>query len=499
MIGIGLEKMTVPESGEFENMFTKNLYRIFAVLLSIFMLLMAGFYAVSNSVNARAEARFQLEDQGVFLPFVTGRAPVVPTFGAEVPITAALSTLDLGKDANVHWLRWTLFDWSEIEAVQGSYDWSSVPTEKIQYAVDHGMQIIAIVKNVPSWARTSDGHKCGPIRSDALDEFAGFVNAAVGQYKDKIQYWEIGNEPDFPYADANDSMVFGCWGNRNDPYFGGGYFAEMLKNVYPQVKAADPKAQVLLGGLLLDCDPTYDAACTFGKFMEGVLRHNGQMDGENYFDIVSFHSYPYFTRDGVTDRSDPKWDERGGVVVGKIEFLQELLQAYGTSKPLFMTEFSLLCRADFQMCDPDDPTSLYDEFLEAQANWVVEGNVRNWVLGVDATIWYTLTPGWNNGGLIDANRDPKPAYNAFSFMTQELDKAYYLGPVPAASNLEGYRFRRSGTDVWVVWAWDRTSTSMPAPAGAQRVLDKYGTVLYDTGSVPSSLTVGSPMYIEVTP
>ena len=39
----------------------------------------------------------------------------------------------------------------------------------------------------------------------------------------------------------------------NDPYYGGGYYAEMLKIVYPQIKAADPEAQILIGGLLLFC------------------------------------------------------------------------------------------------------------------------------------------------------------------------------------------------------------------------------------------------------
>jgi hypothetical protein len=37
--------------------------------------------------------------------------------------------------------------------------------------------------------------------------------------------------------------------------FGGEYYGNMLKIVYPAIKSADPQAQVLVGGLLLDCDP----------------------------------------------------------------------------------------------------------------------------------------------------------------------------------------------------------------------------------------------------
>ena len=41
--------------------------------------------------------------------------------------------------------------------------------------------------------------------------------------------------------------VFGCWGDNDDDYYGGGYYADMLKMVYPAVKSADPQAQVLIG------------------------------------------------------------------------------------------------------------------------------------------------------------------------------------------------------------------------------------------------------------
>ncbi len=52
--------------------------------------------------------------------------------------------------------------------------------------------------------------------------------------------------------------IFGCWGDPNDKtYYGGEYYAEMLKRAYPAVKAANPQAIVLNGGLLLDCDPRY--------------------------------------------------------------------------------------------------------------------------------------------------------------------------------------------------------------------------------------------------
>ncbi len=87
--------------------------------------------------------------------------------------------------------------------------------------------------------------------------------------------------------------VFGCWGNPNDPYYGGGYYAELLKRAYPAAKAANPQAIVMNGGLLLDCDPRYPPPgkdCLPAQFLEGMLRNQGAA----YFDILAFHGYPYY-------------------------------------------------------------------------------------------------------------------------------------------------------------------------------------------------------------
>ena len=47
-------------------------------------------------------------------------------------------------------------------------------------------------------------------------------------------------------------MMFGCWDDPEDAYYGGEYYAEMLKVVYPVIKEADPEAKVLFGGLLYE-------------------------------------------------------------------------------------------------------------------------------------------------------------------------------------------------------------------------------------------------------
>ena len=130
------------------------------------------------------------------------------------------------------------------------------------------------------------------------------MHALVARYSValyNIKYWELWNEPDIASSNFPGDNLFGCWGDPNDPYYGGGYYADMLREVYPQIKAADPQGQVLVGGLLLDCDPRLGAGCEKvknnnqpSKFLEGILRKNGVP----FFDGVSFHAYDYYLGSG---------------------------------------------------------------------------------------------------------------------------------------------------------------------------------------------------------
>ena len=53
----------------------------------------------------------------------------------------------------------------------------------------------------------------------------------------QVKYWEFYNEPD---------NIFSAFGDKGKQY------AAMLNAVYPSVKAANPAAQVVLGGIALD-------------------------------------------------------------------------------------------------------------------------------------------------------------------------------------------------------------------------------------------------------
>jgi len=314
-----------------------------------------------------------------------------------------------------------------------------------------------------------------------------------------VRYWEIGNEPDAPTT-VNEPEIHGCWGNVNPPDdYGGGYYSKMLSVVYPAIKAADPRAQVLIGGLLLDCDPADTNDCGGAKalpatFFEGILK-----DGQgNNFDIVSFHGYPQYnpTNQIINDVNFPTWDLRSGVVLGKIDFLKEVMAQYGVTKPIIHTEGSLICPACSTPLTQQEQDGLYD----AQADYVVWLYVRNLSEGLMGTIWYQFGAGWRYGGLLGGDTlNPKPAYNAFVFITKYLKRANYLEPVTSYPDFVGYKFTDMGKEIWVLWAKDFTGHEITLPTNYTKVLDKYGTDITSTVVSGQKITVKNPVYVEVVP
>jgi hypothetical protein len=399
--------------------------------------------------------------------------------------------LSLGRDARALWLRHNGLLWAEVEPAPGERRWRAVSDLEagLQAAYEAGLKTILIVRQTPGWAQKIQGRSCGAIAPEALDDFAAFMTDAVLRYKDPpygVKYWELWNEPDVdPFLVKPDS-VFGCWGDRDDEFYGGATYAQMLQVVYPAIKAADPQAKVLIGGLLLDAPPALDTNPNPpGKFLAGILRAGGG----DFFDIVSFHGYTWYDGQfGDWDMLNPKWSARGGIVAGKVSFLREVLNAHGVKKPLMLTEAGLLC---IDCADPP-PTG----FLQAQAAYVPRLYTGSMALDLEATIWYTLDgPGWRQAALLDGQQKPRPAYEAFRAMTLMLQDARYLHPIKEFEGLTGHAFETANGEIWVLWSLDGTPIEIPAPSGLQQAYDLMGTpISTDSGR----LTVGfEPIYLSL--
>lgn len=419
----------------------------------------------------------------------------LPSFGVEIKKASGEPQLALAQAAGVYWLRKNGLKWANVEPIPGARRWEAVTDLEIELEAAHnaGLQTILILRRTPKWAQMVPGHFCGPVAADALDELAQFMADAVARYKDPpyaVKYWEIWNEPDVDPALVKSDSVFGCWGDRKDEYYGGRYYAEMLQAIYPAMKAVDPEAQVLIGGLLLDRDPAEDEHDNPpGRFLEGILEGGGG----DFFDIVGFHAYThYYSELGDWEKWPSGWAARGGSVEGKVALMRETLNNYGYDKPLMLTEAGLVCSE----CPSPPPGA----FLEAQAAYVPRLYVRNMALGLEATIWYTLDgPGWRQAGLLNEEQQPRPAYRALEAMTSLLEGATFVRALSDFSGLTGYVLEEveGGSEIWVLWSPDGAPVPIPIPPGLREAHDLYGAPLEPEDD---TLEIGfSPVYLVVSP
>jgi hypothetical protein len=415
----------------------------------------------------------------------------LPRIGVEMTRRQVGSSYEQISAVGAGWVRYNGITWFEVEQTRGRLRWNrtAIAEEELRLISAQGAAPMVVIRGAPGWAQAVSGKTCGPFKPEVLPEFAAFVSEVVKRYSVppyNVKHWELGNEPDAPFRVVDGNAGYGCWGDPSLPDAGGAAYAAMLRAAYPAIKAADPEAKVVLGGLLLDCDPDRDgAACPTGRFLDGVLAAGGG----DYFDIIAYHSYTYWGPvQADWDLNVPKWSHRGGVLRGKLDFIRQELARYGLVKPIVMNEGGLLCfRAD-PSCGPRG-------FYADQANYAVRLLSRSVAEGLAGVAWYTLNgPGWQDGGLLDAQQQPRPAFNAYRFMTGFLREATYIGPLGNGA-LEGYAFR-SGDQVYrVYWTNDTSRVSVDLPANAT-VYTSEGT---QTAVAGSTILVGFEPLIVVSP
>lgn len=412
-----------------------------------------------------------------------------PLFGVEISrggVGAAIGALP-GLGGGM--VRYNMIDWALIEPRRGERNWAAIDGLEAELAAisGSGATPLVIVSGAPAWARAVAGKACGPIRAEALSAYADFVGDMVRRYSGppyNVRYWEFGNEPDAAFQLLPGDAPFGCWGDERDPRYGGAVYAEMLKAVYPALKAANPEAQLVTGGLLLDCDPGGPLPCAAGRFIEGVLANGGGAA----FDILAYHSYTYWGPVNADwDLNHPKWQQRGGVLLGKLAYLRETMQRYGVDKPVLMNEGALLCYRNDPSCAPQG-------FEQAKANYIARLFARSYEAGLYGALWYTLNgPGWQDGGLLDGDQQPRPAYATLAFLRRTLGDASYAG-VTRDGALEVHRFRKGGLQYELAWTNDGATREVPLPAGTRR---RY-TVRGDPLPIGERLEVGfEPVIVEL--
>ena len=181
-------------------------------------------------------------------------------------------TLELVREMGAPWIV-EYFLWAAHEPSRGTFDWSHADLV-VDHAVNQGLTVIARLGYVPEWAR--------PARSSHLlldetgyDDFARFAAAFADHFRGRVRYIIIWNEPNLSQE----------WGFRPvDP----AAYTEMLRRVYPAVKAVNPDVSLLAGALAPTLAPP---GSEWGMNDLDYLQQMYDAGAAPYFDILAAHAY----------------------------------------------------------------------------------------------------------------------------------------------------------------------------------------------------------------
>lgn len=396
-------------------------------------------------------------------------------------------------ESGASWVRNEL-PWSGVEpnnTTPDAYNWGTV-SNVVGAARDGNFHILLTFNFAPEWAADNTN---GPINSANIPDFVEYVGAVVERLdgdgiddlpgRPVVNHFQFYNEPDRrPAPDMR-----GGWGYDPEAY------AEMLKAVAPAIRAANPNAKIVFGGLAYDWFEDQGGPYV-REFLDGVLAE----DAGDSFDIFAFHVYPPFA---------PNWTTLGPGLYEKTLYIKEKLAEYGLNKPLMISEAG--------MHSNDDPG--YPMTEEWQARYVVKLYAQSFAAGVDMMIWFSMEdpPSWypfKNGLITDENPPVrKPAFKTYRTTVDILDGVQFDAildtAATGAANMQAYRFRdnAAGRTVYVAWIAPVTSAeaaSLSVPAGQATVTTTHGqsSTVRDAadgvtdGQVSVTVTA-QPIFIEV--
>jgi hypothetical protein len=433
------------------------------------------------------------------LPAVVNGVPDTNIFSMEMDKVLDANGLSQVVSTGVSFVRRSELKWKDVEAVEGQYNFAALQNNGIEQeminAAQNNLKLIMIVRTAPDWAHQFTDTTCGPIKPSKRAAFGNFMNALVARYSKppfNVKYWEIWNEPDvdpglFTAAQRLD-YPFGCYGNADDPYYGGREFGELLKIAYPRIKAADPTAVVMNGGLLMGCAPlgpgigcesrTPPSSPLQSKFFEGMLISGAG----NSVDIIAFHAYDnYRGALGVYGMGgyNSAWNTTGPAIHNKAAFLRQLLVRYGLpNKPLMNTEGGLGCPTDSCATDPTFESTVAYYVPQMFAAALAENLVAN--------NFYGTTNPWNNSNLLRGDLSPKPGFNAMKVAVVQFSGARFVQRITTYPNAHVYELTRRGRKLWIVTSKTGGNVTIALPSTPSSVIDSLGVNV----TPAANLTVG---------
>ena len=280
------------------------------------------------------------------------------------------------------------FEWKRVEPVHHHFEWAKFD-QAVEVERAHGVTILGKLVYGSPWDNTAPSGTPAATATQYppanIQDYVDYAVATVHRYKDRVHYWEIWNEEN----------LSGFW----MPTPNVARYTQLLKATYAAIKAEDPTATVVLGGLSTGPDASY---------LQGI-RDNG---GWGSFDVLAIHSYVSGTPDGSAFE---RW----------IAAAKNIVASYGV-KPIWITEFGWSSNTAGSGVSTANQNQYLMRAYEIASSAGVAGN-----------FWFELANRGNNTadvsqnwGILNNDLSTKPAYGGF----QCVGKAIYAGGQPYCTN-----------------------------------------------------------------
>jgi len=312
-------------------------------------------------------------------------------------------TLDLLTGAGFGWARQWI-SWESVEPTQGSYSWDTLD-KVVDTAQRKNVKLMLILLRSPAWVGTNGGM---PKDKQLFARFAGTVAA---RYKDKVAAYEVWNEEN----------LAGETGGTVNP----AEYAELLKATFPAIKAADPKALVVFGGLTPTGENNPSLAVDDAIYLKQIYAYNGG-EIKQYFDILGIHATgtlnPPETLFPDKPGPGPGFFDNHSFYFRRAEDLRKVMEDAGDGqKQAWITEFGWSTKNAAKgyeygeyVSEDQQAQYLVRAFDWAKQNWPWVGVLFVWNLNFS-----TVSPATDEKSpwsILYADYSPRPAYDALKKM-----------------------------------------------------------------------------------
>jgi hypothetical protein len=358
--------------------------------------------ASGTTTAASASARGSAGPQSTAFPMKTDGIQ----YGMNVwlpPAADADRALALMTGAGFNWARQWI-DWASVEPSEGNFQWK-ILDDVVAVAERQKVKLNVILLRAPEWAAPNGG-----IPKDK-QTFARYAGAVAARYKGRVASYEIWNEQ---------NMAGETGGTVNAAEYVG-----LLKAAFPAIKAADPGAFVVYGGLTPTGVNNPSIAIDDAVYLrQSYAFNNGEI--KQYFDVLGIHS------SGANNPPETFWPENPGPGPGffdhpsfyfrRAEDLRKVMEEAGDGqKQAWITEFGWTTKNQARgyeygefVSEQQQADYLVNAFKWAQEKWPWCGTMFVWNLNFSTVSppedekfpWSVLNPDYS----------PRPSYVALKNM-----------------------------------------------------------------------------------